>query len=59
MTWEFCRGQSNVKELNAVLKDTIMIRRLKSEVLTQLPDKIRSAVPVEVPPEHQQVILAV
>lgn len=47
-------GASNEKELNAILIDTIMIRRLKKEVLKELPDKIRCSVPVEVNRPHQQ-----
>lgn len=41
-------GASRVEELHGLLKK-IMIRRLKKEVLTQLPAKIRQRVTVEVP----------
>jgi len=40
-------GATNTKELHATLKSTIMIRRLKSEVLKELPDKIYSFFPLE------------
>ena len=43
--WEF-NGASNIEELNQLIKP-YMIRRLKSEVLTQLPPKIKSVVPME------------
>ncbi|UYV83107.1 SMARCAL1, partial [Cordylochernes scorpioides] len=32
-------GSSNMKELGIILEETIMIRRMKSEVITQLPSK--------------------
>nr|XP_010982331.1 DNA annealing helicase and endonuclease ZRANB3 isoform X1 [Camelus dromedarius]XP_031307176.1 DNA annealing helicase and endonuclease ZRANB3 isoform X1 [Camelus dromedarius] len=45
--WD-CRGASNLNELHQRLSD-IMIRRLKSEVLTQLPPKIRQRIPFDLP----------
>lgn len=41
--WDFT-GSSNMQELQLLLKSTCMIRRLKSDVLSQLPDKIRQVV---------------
>lgn len=41
--WDM-KGCSNSQELNLVLQNTIMIRRTKDEVLTQLPPKIRQQV---------------
>jgi len=43
--WDFT-GASNIKELNERTRD-LCIRRLKSEVLTELPDKVRQFIPVE------------
>ncbi|KAK9808009.1 hypothetical protein WJX73_003435 [Symbiochloris irregularis] len=36
------RGKSNLVELSALLKHTVQLRRLKSEVLDQLPPKTRA-----------------
>jgi len=44
--WNF-NGSSNVEELHELLASTIMIRRLKKDVLTELPDKQFSVVPIE------------
>lgn len=38
--WDFS-GATNMKELKTILETHFMIRRLKSEVLKQLPQKIR------------------
>ncbi|XP_048201530.1 DNA annealing helicase and endonuclease ZRANB3 isoform X2 [Perognathus longimembris pacificus] len=45
--WD-CRGASNLNELHQLLSG-IMVRRLKSEVLTQLPPKIRQRIPFDLP----------
>ncbi|XP_052808789.1 SWI/SNF-related matrix-associated actin-dependent regulator of chromatin subfamily A-like protein 1 isoform X2 [Mya arenaria] len=41
--WDFT-GFSNMEELQILLQEKIMIRRLKKEVLTELPDKIRQMI---------------
>ncbi|NXG26432.1 ZRAB3 endonuclease, partial [Grallaria varia] len=46
--WD-CRGASNLKELHHLLSE-IMIRRLKNDVLTQLPPKVRQRIPFDLPP---------
>ncbi|XP_021253610.1 DNA annealing helicase and endonuclease ZRANB3 isoform X2 [Numida meleagris] len=45
--WD-CRGASNLKELHQLLRE-IMIRRLKNDVLTQLPPKVRQRIPFDLP----------
>uniref|UniRef100_A0A3B3Y0N0 Zinc finger, RAN-binding domain containing 3 n=1 Tax=Poecilia mexicana TaxID=48701 RepID=A0A3B3Y0N0_9TELE len=47
--WD-CRGASNLEELHRRLSQ-IMIRRLKAEVLSQLPPKIRQRIPFDLPKE--------
>jgi SWI/SNF-related matrix-associated actin-dependent regulator 1 of chromatin subfamily A len=45
--WD-CSGAINTQELHHILKDSIMLRRLKKDVLTQLPRKTRTVIPVTI-----------
>lgn len=44
--WDFS-GYSNLEELQEKLRSTIMIRRLKSEVLPDLPGKVRQIIEIQ------------
>ena len=44
--WDF-NGATNTERLHKILTDSIMIRRLKKDVLPELPDKQYSFVPME------------
>ena len=44
--WEF-NGATKTEELHKLLLETCMVRRRKVDVLTELPDKIRQVVPVD------------
>ena len=45
--WDFT-GSSNQLELNKLLAETVMIRRLKKDVLKELPDKQREVIPLDI-----------
>lgn len=45
--WDFS-GASNGKELHEMVSAAVMIRRLKSVVLPELPKKVRSVIPISI-----------
>ena len=51
-------GSENIKELNFILKN-IMIRRLKKEVMSQLPPKKRQKVEIQTDPKVIKQIMAI
>ncbi|CAM9826147.1 unnamed protein product, partial [Phaeothamnion confervicola] len=51
--WDYS-GSSNIPELHALLRATVMVRRLKKDILTQLPPKKRTL--VEVPVENPEAM---
>lgn len=48
------KGHSNLRELHLILQKTIMIRRLKKDVLKELPPKSRKKVHIELSEEDRQ-----
>jgi SWI/SNF-related matrix-associated actin-dependent regulator 1 of chromatin subfamily A len=47
--WGMFDGASNLEELQLRLRQSLMIRRLKKDVLTELPPKMRSVIEYDVP----------
>lgn len=50
--WQF-NGATNIEELARLLKQTVMIRREKKDVLKDLPDKMRVIVPLQTDGDKQ------
>lgn len=55
MVWDF-DGASNLEELQRTLRETVMVRRLKSEVLKELPAKRRQLITLPCPEELQRYL---
>lgn len=49
-------GSSNLAELHTVLHECVMIRRLKANVLTELPDKQRNVIYLDADPQLMEEI---
>lgn len=52
--WE-AKGATNTKELNKKLRSSCYIRRMKTQVLTELPEKQRTYIPIELSPSDLKV----
>lgn len=50
------KGATNLQELHWILDKTILVRRLKKDVLKELPEKRRQCILVEVPPANREVL---
>lgn len=50
--WEY-KGAENIPQLHTLLRRNLMIRRLKKDVVKDLPDKVRAVVPMELSRPHE------
>jgi SWI/SNF-related matrix-associated actin-dependent regulator 1 of chromatin subfamily A len=53
----FAQGCSNSAELHGILAAVLLVRRLKKDVLTELPPKLRSLIALPVPPSRDLAAL--
>ena len=53
--WDFS-GSSNLDKLQNILRSTIMLRRLKKDVLVDLPAKVRQVIEVPPPPGAEDLV---
>lgn len=49
-------GSANLKELHAILNESMMVRRTKDEVLNELPVKRRHMVLLDIPSDQKKII---
>jgi len=54
--WDF-KGASHLDELQVKLREKVMVRRLKAEVLTELPAKIRQIIELEADTPEQRAAI--
>lgn len=52
-SWFDVSGSSNLEELNEKLRASCMVRRMKTEVLTELPEKQRTVIPFCLSDKHK------
>ena len=57
-SWSEFKGANNTQELHVLLTGSLMIRRMKKDILAQLPDKIRHIVKVDIPDDQNKVEMA-
>lgn len=57
LAWDFS-GASHQEELNAILRKHCMVRRTKAEVLTELPEKIRQVIELDIPDVESSTLKA-
>jgi len=56
--WSEFKGANNTQELHVLLTGSLMIRRMKKDILAQLPDKVRHIVKVDIPDDQNRAEMA-
>lgn len=54
--WDFS-GATNIEELDERLRRSVMVRRLKAQVLTELPAKRRQVIPLELSTKEEERLI--